>query len=109
MDYHKHIYAMIEMRVLYFLIMEATHKLTSGGQSKDWTCFLLIVSKLLDFGLKILKSKITNLSIFRKFLKNKSFNIKYSCVSEYVEFLNYLYVQNTSRISKNFRNVKKWK
>ena len=57
MDYHKHTYAMIEMRVLYFLIMEATHKLTSGGQSKDWTCFLLIVSKLLDFGLKILKSK----------------------------------------------------
>ena len=35
MDYHKHIYAMIEMRVLYFLIVEATHKLTSGGQSKD--------------------------------------------------------------------------
>ena len=28
MDYHKHTYAMIEMRVLYFLIMEATHKLT---------------------------------------------------------------------------------
>ena len=67
MDYHKHIYAMIEMRVLYFLIMEATHKLTSGGQSKDWTCFLLIVSKLLDFGSKILKVKLPTCPYFGSF------------------------------------------
>ena len=53
-----------------------------------------INTKLTNFDFDISKMKVTQIEY--------SFNIKYACVSEYVEFLNYLYVQNTSRKYRNY-------
>ena len=66
----------------------------------------LIIDSFFDTANKYINTKLTNFDFDISKMKvtqiEYSFNIKYACVSEYVEFLNYLYVQNTSRKYRNY-------